>query len=140
MVVSQINQLLAKAMSTTSEEEAMTCLRMARKKGKSFEAVGGSIDYNGHDAKYWHDKARDYYIIAREKASGLTKAQEKQLWRVYKDAESRAEKMKYENEALQETISWLKKESARTKSKGRWKTPLLVVQFIIIMSMVQMIH
>lgn len=61
-----INQLLAKAMSTTSEEEAMNCLRMARKRGSSFEQ-GSSSNYKGQDARYWYHKAEHYYEIAKKK-------------------------------------------------------------------------
>jgi hypothetical protein len=35
--MSKINTLLSKAMSTSSEEEAIACLRMARKHGSSVE-------------------------------------------------------------------------------------------------------
>lgn len=33
------NQLIAKALSTTSEDEAIACLRMARKKGATIETT-----------------------------------------------------------------------------------------------------
>ena len=39
--MSKIDTLLSKAMSTSSEEEAIACLRMARKHGSS---VGGSFE------------------------------------------------------------------------------------------------
>jgi len=62
--MSNINQLLTKALSTTSEDEAVSCLRMARKKGKTLDTeVGG--DYNGHDAKYWYEKAASFYEEAK---------------------------------------------------------------------------
>lgn len=61
-----IDQLIAKALSTTSEEEAIACLRMARKKG-----VKGSVSdtarptglHNGYNAEYWYNKA---YLFYRE--------------------------------------------------------------------------
>lgn len=66
-----IDQLLAKALSTSSEEEAMSCLRMARKKnaGKTtnvnVEGAGfpskSTGEYNGRSAKYWYDKALGLY-------------------------------------------------------------------------------
>ena len=59
-----VNQILAKAMSTSSEEEAIACLRMARKRGGQ---VGSQVDtFNRHDAKYWYEKALDYYTIAKK--------------------------------------------------------------------------
>lgn len=36
--MSTTQQLIAKALSTSSEEEAIACLRMARKKGGSYQA------------------------------------------------------------------------------------------------------
>jgi len=38
------SQLIAKALSTTSEDEAIACLRMARKKGEKIETVNESRD------------------------------------------------------------------------------------------------
>jgi uncharacterized protein (DUF3084 family) len=63
--MSTTDQLIAKAMSTTSEDEAIACLRMARKKGgkvtQSFGQKSEEVTYNGHTAKYWYEKALAYY-------------------------------------------------------------------------------
>jgi hypothetical protein len=60
-----VNQILAKAMSTSSEEEAIACLRMARKRGGQ---ISGQADtHNQHGAKHWYEKARDYYTIAKKR-------------------------------------------------------------------------
>lgn len=56
--MSQVNQLLAKAMSTVSEDEAIACLRMARKKGNTVEQL------DTKDSVYWKDKAKEYYNSA----------------------------------------------------------------------------
>lgn len=40
--MSKVNTLLAKAMSTTSEEEAISCLRMARKHGSTTDGFTAS--------------------------------------------------------------------------------------------------
>lgn len=96
-MANNINQLLAKAMSTTSEEEAMSCLRMARKKGKSFDDGASSSTssslYNGQNAKYWYDKANHYYQEAKKRDGDLTREQQQHLWRMYRDAYRDAEKM-----------------------------------------------
>lgn len=61
--MSQIDQLLAKALSTTSEEEAIACLRMARKKGGKYaptskpKPIYTISTYGGHTAKEWRDAA-----------------------------------------------------------------------------------
>lgn len=64
-----VDQLLAKALSTSSEDEAISCLRMARKKnnGKTTnvnikgDTAHKSGTYNGQSAEYWYVKARGYY-------------------------------------------------------------------------------
>lgn len=71
-----INQLLAKALSTTSEDEAMACLRMARKRGGKLEDSSAPVEYNGHDAKYWYDKAYKWYHQAKAQSDGLTQEQQ----------------------------------------------------------------
>lgn len=70
--MSKIQQLLAKAMSTASEDEAVACLRMARKHGGKASDVppmddpkpSGSL-YNGQTAKQWYDKANELYRANR---------------------------------------------------------------------------
>lgn len=57
--MSNVNQLLAKAMSTTSEEEAMSCLRLARKRSNVLDLNAGL--HLNHTAKYWYDKALMLY-------------------------------------------------------------------------------
>ncbi len=132
--MSNINQLLSKAMSTTSEEEAMSCLRMARKKGKTLDSDITSSDYNGHGAKYWYEKAALYYSKAKEKNDGLTVAQQKQLWDMYKNEEECVIRLRREKTLLQREINELK-----NKSDGRWwMVPVMAIQFILIIVLVQM--
>jgi hypothetical protein len=132
--MSNINQLLSKAMSTTSEEEAMSCLRMARKKGKTLDSDITSSDYNGHGAKYWYEKAALYYSKAKEKNDGLTAAQQKQLWDMYKNEEECVIRLRREKTLLQREINELK-----NKSDGRWwMVPVMAIQFILIIVLVQM--
>ncbi len=132
--MSNVNQLLAKAMSTTSEEEAMSCLRMARKKGKSFDVGGDSGEYNGHSAKYWYEKAALYYNKAKEKSDGLSLEQQNQLFRMYKNAEDDRAKMSTEKRALEKEVYALK-----NSNRGWWKFPVIMVQAMIIVLLLQMI-
>lgn len=133
--MSNINQLLSKAMSTTSEEEAMSCLRMARKKGKTLDSDITSSDYNGHGAKYWYEKAALYYNKAKEKNDGLTAAQQQHLWNMYKREEESVTRLRREKTLLQREIDELK-----NKSDGRWwMVPVMAFQFILIIVLVQMI-
>ena len=134
--MSNINQLLAKAMSTTSEEEAMSCLRMARKKGKTLDGDITSSDYNGHGAKYWYEKAVQYYNKTKEKNDGLiaVAAQQKHLWDMYKSEEESVTRLLREKVLLQREINELK-----NKSDGRWwMVPVMAIQFILIIVLAQM--
>lgn len=90
-----IDQLLAKAMSTSSEDEAIACLRMARKKGGNTEPTNSSSGedvYNGHNAKYWYEKANVYYQKLKQKpekpaGGGLSLEQQSILLKMYENAE-----------------------------------------------------
>lgn len=108
--MSVVNQLLAKAMSTASEEEAISCIRMARKKGGTFDGNTDSTDFNGHDAKYWYEKAAHYYNEAKQSKlnsqgdkHGLSKDQQRRLFDLYKSEEA-------ENKSLRSRISKLEAE------------------------------
>jgi hypothetical protein len=108
--MSTVNQLLAKAMSTSSDDEAIACLKMARKKGTSLELESGSVEYKGQNAKYWYDKAVSYYNTAKklQDSGGLTQEQQKILYNMYTLAENEKSKLqtsflklKLENKKLQ---------------------------------------
>lgn len=62
-----VDQLLSKAMSTSSEDEVISCLMMARKKGGSFNKLETKDNlYKGGSAEYWHDKTYEYYGYAQK--------------------------------------------------------------------------
>ncbi len=126
--MSNINQLLAKALSTTSEDEAMACLRMARKKGGRLEDSSKPSEYNGHDAKYWYDKAYRWYHEAKKHEDGLTPVQQKHLWNMYKDECESVARLRGEKHNLEEEIRRLKSQPP----EGTWKVPLIMIQFILI--------
>lgn len=110
--MSTVNQLLAKAMSTSSDDEALACLKMARKKGNSLELV--STEYNGQSAKYWYDKAVSYYNVAKKKqdqeTKGLSQDQQKLLYNMYTNAET-------EKSRLQTNVMKLQSENRQLKAK-----------------------
>lgn len=66
--MSKVNQLLEKAISTSSEEEAVSCLRMARKhhKGGSVSVSANSAS-DGKSAQYWKEQAHRYFNLAQER-------------------------------------------------------------------------
>lgn len=127
-----INQLLAKALSTTSEDEAVACLRMARKKGKTLDSTVSS-DYNGHDAKYWYEKAASFYTTI--KGYGDTVEAAKVWKRMY-----HSETLSTQNQ--RETIRKLHAEIDKLKNKptGWWHVPVMMGQFVIIMTLIQFLH
>ena len=130
--MSNINQLLAKALSTASEDEAVACLRMARKKGKTLDTeVSG--DYNGHDAKYWYEKASSFYRTIKENGDNLETA--KTYRRMY-----HSESLTVLNQ--RGTIIKLEAEIKALKNKpsGWWYWPVMVFQVMLIIVLVQLIH
>lgn len=60
--MSKVDQLLAKALSTTSEEEAIACLRMARKQPGVEKTTTKQTDTNID----WYAKAEQYYKLSRD--------------------------------------------------------------------------
>lgn len=67
--MSKVDQLLAKALSTTSEDEAIACLRMARKQ-PSAEKSSANPDTNVD----WYAKAVHYYKLSKDLQYNLNKA------------------------------------------------------------------
>jgi hypothetical protein len=120
-------------MSTTSEEEAMSCLRMARKKGKSFDAPeSNTATYNGQTAKYWYDKAYVWYHEAKKRGEGLSREQQVTIYREYKASLEANYNLRREVRELKEMLA--------QKKTDRSKLPLIMLQFgIIIMMMVLLI-
>ena len=108
-----VKQLLAKAMSTSSEDEAIACLRMARKKGNSLDLGSGSVEYKGKTAEYWYDKANMYYQETKKKSDskgGLSANEQLALYRMYQNAEN-------ENVKLHEKYSKVSSENSYLKRK-----------------------
>lgn len=137
--MSAVNQLLAKALSTTSEEEAMSCLRMARKKTSTFDSpvsVSTPTEYKGHDAKYWYDKASYYYTELKHNRSDLTMEQAKRLWRMYHNETEVSKKLVQDKIELELEIRKMK----IANQKVWWHIPLMMFQFIIIITLVQLIR
>jgi hypothetical protein len=60
--MSKVDQLLAKALSTSSEDEAIACLRMARKQPGVEKTTTKQTDTNID----WYAKAEQYYKLSRD--------------------------------------------------------------------------
>lgn len=66
--MSKVNQLLEKAISTSSEEEAVSCLRMARKHHKGEDvSVSSNNTSDGKSTQYWKKQAHKYFNLAQER-------------------------------------------------------------------------
>lgn len=124
-----INQLLSKALSTTSEEEAMACLRMARKKGGRLDDSSASSEYNGHDAKYWYEKAYKWYVEAKKYSDEWSR-----IFKIYKSEQENISRLQREKESLESEIRKLK-----DRPTGWWKVPVILLQAGVILALVQLI-
>ena len=69
-----VEQLIAKALSTTSEDEAIACLRMARKRGGKLESATQKDLVDGKNAEYWHKIAVHWYKKYKEDANNTLDA------------------------------------------------------------------
>lgn len=136
--MSNINQLLAKAMSTTSEEEAMSCLRMARKKGSSFNIPQPSSGlYKDKDAKYWYDRASFYYNQATNQKSnqgGMSLEAQKALFRSYNEYVD-----KYWKERRKVLDLQIKLDKLKEKSPMKMWIAIAVIQSFVILGLVAFI-
>lgn len=133
--MSNTNQLIHKAMSTSSEEEAIACLRMARKKGAgSYTPSDGR--YKGENAEYWYNKAASWYTEAQmlRKDPGLSKEQISTLYNMYNNAAEERSKLKLKVIELEKKVLVLSK----TKPV-HWTYSIIALQTILILIMIQFI-
>ncbi len=114
--MSTTDQLIAKAMSTTSEDEAIACLRMARKKGgkvtQSFETKVEDTTYNGHTAKYWYEKAATYYNAQKQNGNSADLRTMKYL---YDNLSNEHRNLMKKNYSLERKIVTMKNEISTMK-------------------------
>lgn len=98
-------QLLAKALSTSSEEEAISCLHMARKKGGSLDTSStNSQSFRGGTINQWYDKAIYYHKLYNELLeSKIQPGGYTELWKkMYFDELYEKQKLKTELKMLKE--------------------------------------
>lgn len=88
--MSQVEKLVAKALSTSSEEEAFTALRIARKK-----YAGDSVavkNSGGHD---WEGLARQYYGLAIDRDKRMKSAIDRADYFMKEMTQAQVERSKY---------------------------------------------
>lgn len=132
--MSSTNQLLLKALSTDSEDEAISCLRMARKRGKTAE-LNSTSEYNGKSAEYWYNKAQHYYTeVKQKKPEGLSKEQQTMLYNMYRNAEYEKLVLAKQLSDIQTEKNKLAKEFAKKKTAFRFSvffgTVFIVISLI----------
>ena len=140
--MSNVKQLLAKAMSTSSEDEAIACLRMARKKSNSLDLGSGSVEYKGKTAEYWYDKANMYYQEAKKRSDtkvGLSAEEQVRLYQMYQNSEKENVKLceKYveirsENSDLKRKLETKKNEYIAGLFLGLMISMMLAIIFALI--------
>jgi len=115
--MSNNDALIAKALSTSSEDEAIACLRMARKKGVKLNSSEekSSSDYNGHNAKYWYEKAVAYYNKAKNSSSSYSVQQFNALYNMYQGEANSNYKNRERILMLERQVSKLKQTNKNTK-------------------------
>ncbi len=63
--MTKVNQLLEKALSTQSEEEAISCLRLARKRHTGETVTAAPTAASQSQELYWREQAQKYFRISQ---------------------------------------------------------------------------
>ena len=71
--MTKVNQLLEKALSTQSEEEAISCLRLARKRHTGEAVSAGTSAAVRSQELYWREQAEKYFRISQKYEQKATK-------------------------------------------------------------------
>lgn len=111
-MASKTDMLIAKALSTTSEDEAIACLRMARKQGTS-----ATTTTTGKSADEWEALARKYHKIAYDNQEDL-----KRVKAALKNAMlSQTVHAAYNTMHVNDTSSLRRQLSASKSEVNKWK-------------------
>lgn len=113
-MASKTDMLIAKALSTDSEDEAIACLKMARKQGSSLTTTATASSKN---AEEWEALARKYHKIAYDNQENL-----KRVKTALKNALLYQTVHSAYNTVHANDMSKLKQQLAASKSKvNKWK-------------------
>lgn len=94
--MSKFQQLIRKALSTTSEPEALACLAKARKEPQDFTGSVASLDgksiYEWKSAAlYWHNQSK--YATADGRSASYWKNLATSAWEMHKASEAKCEEL-----------------------------------------------
>ncbi len=101
--MTKVNQLLEKALSTQSEDEAISCLRLARKRHTG-EAVNiKSTAAEQSKELYWREVAEKYFRIAQgyEKQATISRQLASEYMSKYTDSVKTSQQIAGEKRALE---------------------------------------
>ncbi len=119
--MTKVNQLLEKALSTQSEEEAISCLRLARKRHD-----GGAVDVKSSVAEqskelYWREQAEKYFRVSQgyDKEANMSRKLAAEYMDKYLESMKISQRISSENKVL-------------TFNVNMWRG-LFAIQFILLM-------
>jgi len=105
--MTKVNQLLEKALSTQSEEEAISCLRLARKRH-----TGEAVDVKPTAAQqskelYWREVAEKYLRMAQgyDNQAAIHRRLAAEYLDKYMDESKRSQKLHSENSGLRLNVN-----------------------------------
>ena len=137
MSTSTIDKIISKALSTSSEEEAMTALRLARKKytGGSIKTEPTRESVNG--ATDWQVKAREYYKYALEAKHRNDKllAERDHYYKIAKEYHSKFMDQKAENLDMKQTMQRYRNDPTRLNYVF-WKVGFTVSSAITVVTLI----
>lgn len=105
--MTKVNQLLEKALSTQSEEEAISCLRLARKRHTG-EAVSVKPTVAEQSKElYWREQAEKYFLMAQgyDKQATISRRLAAEYIDKYLDESKRSQKLHSENSGLRINVN-----------------------------------
>lgn len=119
--MTKVNQLLEKALSTQSEEEAISCLRLARKRH-----TGDTVSVKPTAAEqskelYWREQAEKYFRVAQgyDKQANVSKKLAAEYMDKYLESMKISQRLSSENKVLTYRVNF-------------WRG-LFAIQFILMM-------
>lgn len=96
--MTKVNQLLEKALSTSSEDEAISCLRLARKRhtGETVSVSPSTASSKFNDGVDWKKETYKYYNIAVERDNLLTESRKRAEYFMKEMTKAQIERNKYD--------------------------------------------
>lgn len=100
--MTKVNQLLEKALSTQSEEEAISCLRLARKRHTGEAVSAGTSAVSQSKELYWREQAEKYFRVSQgyDKQATMSRKLAAEYMDKYLESMKMSQRLSSENKAL----------------------------------------